>query len=503
MKGNTQNRINLITNIATLFANILVALYYTPYLVEKLGIATYGVLPLALIVNQYINVATGMLTNSFTRFYSIAIQKGDYQDASKVLTTSIYVVLAIILLITPAIVFIILKVDSVFNIPDGLLIDAQILFSYTILSFYLSLMSSFLNVTLYALNRLDIMNYMRIARQVLKLLLVIAFFELFSINLPLVGLANFVTEGIVLVISFFYFFKFKPSEVHTHWNFCNKTTLYAILGMSIWVLLQECGDTFLYRTDNILINHWLGSEASGRVGAMSELGGYIKAVVAVLGSVYGPLILIAYSKSKHNEVQELAMSQANVVGCLAAILCGVIASVSSELLALWIDSSFFEYGHWLLFKLLPIPFFAAGSILSFVYRAWNRVKAPAIWTLIIGIVDILVLLPICILSKEYLAEKVLIVSGFFSIIQSYILGIFMISRIYPDCKKAFLPITAKIIMTMISSCFITHFLKMYINVNSFLNLVLILVIAAVLSLIVLILIIFNKKDRNSIIAVFK
>lgn len=503
MKGNTQNRINFITNIATLVANILVALYYTPYLVEKLGIATYGVLPLALIVNQYINVATGMLTNSFTRFYSIAIQKGDYQDASKVLTTSIYVVFAIILLITPAVLYIIIDVDNVFKIPDGLLIDAQILFSYTILSFYMSLMSSFLNVTLYALNRLDVMNYLRIARQILKLAFVIIFFESFAINLPNVGLANLVTEVIILIFSLIYFFKYKPKEVHTHWTLCNKSTLYAILGMSVWVLLQECGDTFLYRTDNILINHWLGSEASGRVGAMSELGGYIKAVVAVLGSVYGPLILIAYSKSNHREVQILAISQANVVGCLAAILCGVIAGVSSELLSLWIDNSFLDYGHWLIMKLLPIPFFAAGAILSFVYRAWNRVKQPAIWTLVIGIVDILVLLPICILSTDSLAEKVLFISGIFSIIQSYILGVIMISRIYPECKKAFVPITVKIVLTMTASFAITYLLKKFIIVDDFINLVLILLVAGILSLAILILLIYNKKDRTSILAVFK
>lgn len=469
----------------------------------KLGIATYGVLPLALIINQYINVATGMLTNSFTRFYSIAIQKEDFQEASRVLTTSIYVVLTIILLITPALVYIILKVDIIFVIPDGFLVDTQILFSYTILSFYLSLMSSFLNVTLYALNRLDLMNYLRIARQVLKLLFVIAFFELFSIKLPYVGLASFVAEAIVLIFSFYYFFKFKPKEVRTHWSLCNKTTLYALLGMSIWVLLQECGDTFLYRTDNILINHWLGSEASGRIGAMSELGGYIKAVVAVISSLYGPLILIAYSKSNHKEVQKLAISQTNLVGCMAAIMCGAIASVSSDLLSLWVDDSFRLYGHWLVFKLVPIPFFAAGTILSFVYRAWNRVKEPAIWTLVIGVIDIVILLPICFVSDENLAERVLLISGIFSIIQSYILGIIIFSKIYPECNKAFVGISIKIAASMIISFLIAFCIKQHIVVNNFISLVSVLLFTCLLSFFIITFLVFNKKDREDIKGVFK
>ena len=41
-----------------------------------------------LIVNQYISVATGALTSSYTRFYSMTLQKSDYKQASKEISTS-------------------------------------------------------------------------------------------------------------------------------------------------------------------------------------------------------------------------------------------------------------------------------------------------------------------------------------------------------------------------------------------------------------------------------
>lgn len=56
MNEKKQTKINLYSNIIALLANILVGIYYTPYLVNSLGLAAYGVLPLALIINQYIGV---------------------------------------------------------------------------------------------------------------------------------------------------------------------------------------------------------------------------------------------------------------------------------------------------------------------------------------------------------------------------------------------------------------------------------------------------------------
>ena len=126
-----QTRINFYTNIVTLAVNVVIALVYTPYLVDRLGVAAYGILPLALIINQYIGIVTSALTNSYTRFYSVAIQKQDYNGASNVLSTSIIAILAIILCVTPLCAGLIIKVDSIFQIPAGYTASAQYLFLYT------------------------------------------------------------------------------------------------------------------------------------------------------------------------------------------------------------------------------------------------------------------------------------------------------------------------------------------------------------------------------------
>lgn len=78
----TQVRKNLMTNVMCLVTNVLVGLLYTPYLVRELGVATYGVLPIALVINQYIIILTDSLQNSVTRFYSIEYRQNNFKKAS-------------------------------------------------------------------------------------------------------------------------------------------------------------------------------------------------------------------------------------------------------------------------------------------------------------------------------------------------------------------------------------------------------------------------------------
>ena len=100
-----QTRRNFYTNILTLVVNIVVGFFYTPYLTRTLGPSAYGIVPLALIINQYISVVASALTSSFTRFYSVAIQKGDVEEATKTISTSMVVILVLIASLLPVLTF--------------------------------------------------------------------------------------------------------------------------------------------------------------------------------------------------------------------------------------------------------------------------------------------------------------------------------------------------------------------------------------------------------------
>jgi len=453
---------NLFSNIITLIVNVTLGFFYTPYLVKSLGIAAYGIIPLALIINQYINVLTGSITGSLTRFYSIALQQGKTLEASKYLSTIIAAILIFIALLLPLAYIVIIKIDSLFNIPLEYIDNARTLFAFTLLSFFLSLISSALNITLYALNRLDLLNVISILRTTFKVTAAILFLEMLDKNIAYIGIATLVAELSVFITSIYYFILTTNHEVKIKINYFDMPKLATVLAMTTWIIIIQIGDIGLQRVDIILVNIFWGTKETGILGALSEFGTYITSIVSVFSSLFGPLILLSYSREDHNEVKRIIKNNALIIGILTACIVGLFMGFSNEITELWLGKEFTSYSIWLIFKLLHIPFFMVGGMFTFVFRSWNMIKLPAIFTIVIGIVNFSVLLLMYKYGHRsaYTITLSLLFSSLLIICQTYLFGIWYMKRIYPDSK--YTPYIRTTISICIALCILYILSKIYI-----------------------------------------
>lgn len=447
---NSQVRKNLIFNILNVIVNIFIGIFYTPFLVNNLGIVAYGVLPLALIINQYVSVITGSLTSSLTRFYTIALQKGSYDEASKYLSTSFMVIIYLVIVLVLPFWIVVKNIENIFTIPQKLLESTRLLFVYGIFSFFLALFSSVFNISLYAINRLDLLNTLNVIRASCKFVFVFILFTSVEVNVSYVGLASLITEAIFLCISILFFFQFTANKVSIslkHYDF----TAFKVVGITaIWTIIHLLGDTGIYRVDNVLVNIFWSSKESGILGAFGEIGSYATIIASVIGSLFGPLILIAYSKNDHQLVQELSLDRSLTVGILLAVIVGIICGFSQVILKIWLNEEFVLYKSWLIIKLALIPFFAAAGVFSFAARAWNKVRFPALMTVVLGLVNFAVLYILAKISNKSLNYiHVMLVSGlFFGILQSYFLSGIYFSTYYPGTRKTIFTNFFKILIVL-------------------------------------------------------
>jgi membrane protein EpsK len=495
MTKEKQTRNNFYTNILTLAATVIVGLYYTPYLVQKLGIVAYGIIPLALIINQYISVVTASLTSAFSRFYSVAIQQKKYDEASGNISTAFIIVSLLIVLLSPILFWIIYRIDSIFNIPVQFVSSAKYLFLFTIIGFFLSLITSLLNVTLYALNRLDWMNLIKICRIAFKLIFIIFFFSLVEIDIVYVGVANLLTELIILILSIVLFFKFSDSNISISFFRWKKATSYLIGVMAIWIIIHQLGDTAIYRIDNFIVNKYWGLSESGPLGAITELGNFILIGVSVISTLFGPLILVAYSKNNHQEVQRLAIDCSYISGSLSAIVAGIVAGYSTSILRFWLGESFVEFGNWLSIKLFSIPFFAAGGVLAYVYRTWNKVKFPALFTLILGGCNLCIVLLIISLGIKSIS-KILVVSCIFAILQSYFLNNYCVNKIYKGTLFPLVISAIKMSIIFIISFILCKAIEYYISFHTVLAFIISSIISFLFLFFLVYFLFFNRTLRK-------
>ncbi|MBE7688659.1 oligosaccharide flippase family protein [Tenacibaculum finnmarkense genomovar ulcerans] len=495
--SSNQVKRNLYTNIIFLCCNILVGIYYTPYLVAKLGVVAYGVLPLALVINQYITVFTSSITAALSRFLSISIQREEYDEGSKYMSSSLLAISVLILILAPFIYLFISNLSSFFNIPDNLLIPAKGLFTYTIVSFFISLLCSIFNISQYSYNRLDLINTTRILRTFLRMALIIIFFEFIEVKIIFVGYVSLIVETIVLILSFIFFKIETRGLIKISFSFLSKNSLYAIIGMTGWVMLHVFGDTFLYQMDVVFLNKFWGTKISGIFGAFTSFGAYVLQIVSVVSSLFGPLILVAYSKNNHIDVQKLAIHTSVVVGGLTSAIVGVLIVFSQRFIANWLSYEFAEYWLWMAIKISWVPFYASAGIYSYVYRAHNKVMIPAIFTIIIGLVNLVSVYLIYSFSNGDLKFVLLGLSctSVLSLLQSYLFGVYWFNKIYPGNIKKIFGNSIVILVSLACSIFIGYIFS-FIQVKGLWATLILMGLGSFLSGIIVYFLIFRSEQRE-------
>lgn len=501
MNEQSQVKKNLLFNILSLVANVGVGIIYTPYLVKNLGLLAYGVIPLALIINQYVSVLTGSLTSALTRFYSIAIQRNDLKEASKYISTSLIVVCGVVVVLIPPLYYLVQHIDSVFTIPNDLVESAKMLFIFTLMSFGLSLLSSVFNITLYAYNRLDYMNIIKIFRISLKLGFVVLLFTCLDKDITYVGIANFLTEFVILIFSIYAFVRFTKGSVGVNIKLFDKASLGLLSVMASWVIVQQLGDTMLYRIDSIIVNKFWSTKESGILGAFTELGAYTMVISSVIGSLFGPLILQAYSREDHDAVRKMTLDRSVSVGVMVAVMIGIICGFSPVILKVWLGPDFVVFKQWLYLKLFLVPFYSAAGVFAFASRAWNRVRIPAIWTVLLGVLNLGIVWLIAKYSGGGLESVIYILSVclIFGIAQSYFLNGLVFGSIYEKTSNIVILNSLKIFLVLIVVSAIGYFLSPYlISLNVFFSLGII-AIVGLLCLLLSFKLALNKEQVHSMV----
>ncbi|RRN76200.1 hypothetical protein EIM50_25905 [Pseudoxanthomonas sp. SGD-10] len=187
-----------------------------------------------------------------------------------------------------------------------------------------------------------------------------------------------------------------------------------------------------------------------------------------------------------------------IIGLVTTCITSVLIGFSSPFLNIWLGESFGEYHLWLDIKLITLPFYASAGIFAFVYRAWNRVKFPAVVTVIIGAFTVLISYFFGSISDEsgrHIAY-ILCFNALFCFIQTYVLGVYMVKAIYGDISyMRFVNVLQKNIVLMILTIAAARLISSYVNIDSWMILVLLSTLIGGVSIGIAYTLILNKEQK--------
>ena len=379
---------NVLSNVAFFVISIIVGLGLVPYFVDTLGLAAYGLIPLATSITSYVTLIIDSLNTSISRFLTIDLQRADTVRANQTFNTALFGTLAIILVLIPIVILVAWLAPEFFDIGDAASGDVFILFSLILGSVLVRAWSSNFMVTLFAHNRLDYRNLVNIVNLATQLTLVVILFTVFSPSLVYVGISYFAAALVALFLAYYLSCKVCP-DLHISVSSYSHARFGEIGGIAFWVIIDTIGFTLNANIALMVVNRLFGDVAGSEYSLVILWGTLLYGISGLVTTAMTPMIYNYYSRRDTAGLIKFGLFAMKCMGLFMAPIIGLICLFSPQLFTIWMGSN--EFVHlaplvWIVVS--PAIIKVQISAISSIGVGYGRVKIPAFYSLFAGILNV-------------------------------------------------------------------------------------------------------------------
>ncbi len=493
--------INMIATFLAFIVNLGINFVLSPYIIENVGVDAYGFVTLANNFVNYASLITIALNSMAGRFITIEIHRDNIKEANKYFNSVLFgnFIISIFMLIPIAIMVVFL--DKIISIPNEIMLDTKILFGLVFFNFALSIINTSYSVATFVRNRLDLSSRRNIESYIIKAVILLILFTIFSPKISYVGIASCIVSIFLILCNIRYTKKLLP-EIKVSIKEFELKKILTIVKYGIWNTVTKLGQILSDGLDLLICNIWIDSEAMGQLSVAKTLSGVISSLLSTISSIFQPNLTIYYAKKQINElVNELKMAM-RVTGLFANIPLSYLIVFGSIFYTVWVPNQNIE-----LIQILTI-LTVQGEIISGVitpmygvYAVTGKVKADAIIRVVIGFINVAIVFVLIKFTNLgiYAVAATSIITG--TLINVTFVPIYVAKKCIGVKWNTFYPIILKHVGTSIIIIAILYIIKIYIDSYNITYNWYLVIITAFISLIIGIIVnylLFNKEEKKKI-----
>lgn len=383
MKGNKQIKTGAIISYVALVINILITLFYTPWMVSKIGKAGYGLytLSISLIGMLMLDFGLGVAT---TRFLSKYKAENNVDKESELIGAifKLYIAIDIVILIVLSVIYILLG-----NIYQALTVDELKQFKliflivavFNLLSFPATPLSGIFNAyeQFVPLKLCDLFN------KLFSIFLVVVFLY-FGYGVVELVLCN-AFSGILTIILKIVLVKIKTG-LKIQWRTSDKKIYKEIFSFSVWTTINSIASRLTHNLAPSVLAIVCGSIAVSMYSPASSLGSYFYSIAVAINGLFLPQISRLVADKKEDEIMPLMIKVGRYqVFVLGLVLAGFIC-VGDIFITLWMGSDFISSYYCTILIMIPAFFEYSQQIANTTIVVKNKVKYQSILLIVTSVV---------------------------------------------------------------------------------------------------------------------
>jgi membrane protein EpsK len=490
--GIFQNLRNIASNISIFVVNLLISLWFTPYLIRNLGSEVFGFVPLANSVANFLGIITNSVNLSTGRYLTIEIEKQNLEESNQIFNTALLGTILLISAATPIALIVIILAPVLFNIPPNLYRDVQLLFTGTMAAFLLTTFRINFTVASYARNRFDLRNIVNLAARIGQICVIILLFNLDEPKLFYVGIGAF-SAALFGFIGDFYLWKLLLPTLMISLQAFRRKYLEHLVGTGTWMFVYQVGAIVLLNMDMLVANRTLDLNLAGMFGALLTIPKNLRIMASAVGGIWGPTILSRYSKSDYTGIDNVILISTKLIGITLALPVGFLVGMAKPFLSLWLGTEFESIAPVLIVMAFPL---SATLILGPFFNtqiSMNKLKTPALVTISLGMINIIMMVGF---SKIYGPLGIALAGAIVWTIRAIFFMPIYTAHILDLAWWRYLVRLLPIIFVTLLVSIVTYFVSVFIPITSLLALIVVGVVVSICYLIAIYLFGLSRNEKD-------
>ena len=376
--------VNVAASLGSMAASVLVGFWYTPFMIRHLGVAVYGLVPLAGSITNYLTILTVAVCTTIARYITVDLTRNDVDNANRHFNTflMVNVVLAVVLFALACGFSFFLPVF--FNIPPGQEHAAKLMFLGSVGAFLITTVANPFQASMWVTNRFEIRSMIEASSILLRAGLIVLSFRLWAPALWQVAIIIPAIAAYAFVLDIAACRVLVPS-LHLRFSDIDRTKLPELWSMGQWLLLCQVGNLLFLNIDLILINILLGPVASGSYAPLLQWIVLLRTVMSLVAGTLSPPIVVRYASGDMQGLLRLSGQAAKFLGLIVALPAGLLTGFGKPLLGTWLGASFMHLSPLLWLLVIPLAVEAAQYHLSAILIAANKLRMPALTLIAFGV----------------------------------------------------------------------------------------------------------------------
>lgn len=335
-----------------------VNLYTSRVVLNALGVEDFGIYNVVGGVVAMFSMLSGSLSAAITRFITYELGRGNQENLKRIFSSAVTIQIGLailIILLAEAIGVWFLNVKM--NIPDARIMAANWVFQFSILTFAINLISVPYNASIIAHERMSAFAYISILEALGKL--AIAFLIVVSPMDKLIFYAILMC-AVALIVRFAYgiYCKRHFEECTYHFIF-DKDLLKRMFGFAGWNFIGATSAVLRDQGGNVVINLFCGPTVNAARGIAFQVNNAISGFVTNFMTALNPQITKSYAAGERDYMMTLIYQGARLSFYMLLLLSLPVLINTHYILELWLKA---VPEHAVLFVQLVLVFAMSESI---------------------------------------------------------------------------------------------------------------------------------------------